>query len=337
MSRGDEKPLLANAGRGFERLTPGGAIMRSIILMLAAIVAVGTARAQIPNHGFEDWRTIAQHIGPEVWNSATSLFDSSGTYTPVTRSSDHYPPSIGSYSVRISNDTSRWKNLSPPAAFLGWGFLTSAGVDDRPLFPVHGHPTTLRGYYKFEPQNDDTLNISVFLYKNGVEIAMGKFQSSVPQAVWTSFTVPIGAYSEADSGRITLAASNEPKNETSGPRGNSVLYVDNISFDSLIVSGIPPGEQTVPDRAELLPNYPNPFNPETRVVWIMDQRGATNVTVHDLLGRVVSVLADGDFGPGPHEVVFRSHVSDGGASTGVYLCRLTAGGRTQVRTMVLLK
>jgi hypothetical protein len=56
------------------------------------------------------------------------------------------------------------------------------------------------------------------------------------------------------------------------------------------------------------------------------------LAVYDLLGREVAVLVNGMVEPGSHEVAF-----DGsGLSSGLYFCRLQAGGFMQTRKMVLL-
>ena len=141
--------------------------------------------AQIPNNGFENWTTVNNCSEPTNWHSLYSLMDSSGTYCSVTQSTDHYPTSMGNYSVRIANDTALWN----AGNIVGWGILTSTKQNDKPLFPIIGHPVSLSGYYKFFPKNGDTMNIAFHLYKNGVEITNGKLRSSVLAANWTPFQV----------------------------------------------------------------------------------------------------------------------------------------------------
>lgn len=308
--------------------------MRTLtISIIAAAVGVGTAAAQIPNNGFENWRTVNQVIEPASWYGPYSLIDSSGTYSAVSRSTDHYPASVGSYSVRIANDTSLWKSLSPPASFLGWGFLTSTQAGDRPLFVVQGHPSSLRGYYKFIPQNGDTMNITVFLYKDGNEVASGLIRSAVEQASWTSFTVAISSYTAADSARISLTAANEPKEGKTGPRGNSVLYVDNLSFDNLIVSDVSWSDDAYPESAALLQNYPNPFNPTTEIRYQTSEVSHVRLTVHDLLGREVAVLVDEERPSG----YCTARWDASGVPSGVYFYTIRAGPFVQTKRMVMIK
>ncbi len=226
-------------------------------LFVLVVIAIETF-SQIPNNGFENWTKVGNCIEPTAWHSMYSIFDSTGDYCPVIRSTDHYPTSVGSYSVMISNDTARWHKGS----FLGWGILTSTEGNDRPLFPIKGHPVSLCGYYKYFPKNGDTMAINIYLYKNGIQVTDGHFLSHTIASNWTSFSFSFSntLYSSVDSARITMSAAMEPKNGSLGPLGNSILYVDNLSFDSLITSS-PTSLSELPTKNTFFYLYPNPaFN-----------------------------------------------------------------------------
>ncbi|WP_456427546.1 SdrD B-like domain-containing protein [Rhodocaloribacter sp.] len=89
----------------------------------------------------------------------------------------------------------------------------------------------------------------------------------------------------------------------------------------------------LPDTYELDQNYPNPFNPTTTIAFGLPEAGPVRLTVFDLLGRRVAVLADGWFEAGRHALPFNARNLAGGA----YLYRLRTPGRTLTRTMVLMK
>jgi hypothetical protein len=82
--------------------------------------------------------------------------------------------------------------------------------------------------------------------------------------------------------------------------------------------------------------YPNPFNAETNVGWRMKDGGWVKVSVMDILGREVEVLADGEFAPGVHTVRWNA----GGRASGLYLfivdCRLASGDYRRVTRKVVL-
>jgi hypothetical protein len=90
---------------------------------------------------------------------------------------------------------------------------------------------------------------------------------------------------------------------------------------------------SVPVAFGLDQNYPNPFNPSTEIAYRVPGSGPVRVSVHDLLGREIAVLVDEAKSPGTHEVTFDAS----GLPSGVYLCRLSAGGRSEARRMLLVK
>ncbi len=96
------------------------------------------------------------------------------------------------------------------------------------------------------------------------------------------------------------------------------------------VSGAPP---KLPVSMVLEQNYPNPFNSGTVIRFALPAAGALRLEVFDLLGRRVVVLAEGRREAGLHQAAFDAGV----LANGVYLCRLTGGGSTQTRKMLLLK
>ena len=88
-----------------------------------------------------------------------------------------------------------------------------------------------------------------------------------------------------------------------------------------------------PRTIELYQNYPNPFNAETVIRFHMPRSENVKVSVYDLYGREVVVLAEGTVDAGVHQVRFDAL----GLSAGVYFCRLQAEGAVQTRKLLLLK
>ncbi len=83
----------------------------------------------------------------------------------------------------------------------------------------------------------------------------------------------------------------------------------------------------------LFQNFPNPFNPSTIIGFHISVPVHATLKVYDVLGREVATLVEGFLGPGDHTVEWHA---DSFAS-GVYYCRMTAGGFTGARKIVLLK
>jgi hypothetical protein len=85
-----------------------------------------------------------------------------------------------------------------------------------------------------------------------------------------------------------------------------------------------------PQDVQLLPAWPNPFNPVTRLAWTQREAGPVQLELFNLAGGRVARLAEGVHAAGRHEVSWEA----AGQASGCYLLRLEAAG--QVRTGKLL-
>jgi Spherulation-specific family 4/Secretion system C-terminal sorting domain len=99
------------------------------------------------------------------------------------------------------------------------------------------------------------------------------------------------------------------------------------------VSGVERAHFRGPAQFELLQNYPNPFNPTTNTQYTLPTREYVTLKVYNILGEEIATLFSGQRAAGNYVATFDA----GKYSSGVYFCRITAGGFTEVRKMVLLK
>lgn len=83
----------------------------------------------------------------------------------------------------------------------------------------------------------------------------------------------------------------------------------------------------------LLGNYPNPFNPTTQIRYQLSVAGHVRLTVFDILGRQIAVLTEGSQPAGHHDITFDASR----LTSGVYLYRLDANGRSFTKTFLLVK
>jgi len=89
----------------------------------------------------------------------------------------------------------------------------------------------------------------------------------------------------------------------------------------------------IPEKFELAQNFPNPFNPVTKIDYSIPRGEEVSLKVYDLVGREVATLQSGYQGPGNYTASF-----DGGKfPSGVYYYRLEAGSTMLTGKMTLIK
>ena len=80
-------------------------------------------------------------------------------------------------------------------------------------------------------------------------------------------------------------------------------------------------------------NFPNPFNPTTRINYTVPARTNVKLRVYDLLAQMVAELANGTHEAGRYEVTF-----DGSnLPSGAYFYKLEAGSYIEVKKLLLVK
>lgn len=116
-------------------------------------------------------------------------------------------------------------------------------------------------------------------------------------------------------------------------------YIDDVNVQEInapvAVSG---NKTTLPLTAQLLPNYPNPFNPSTTIPVELAQQGRIQVSIYNLRGQQVAVLLSGVKAAGHYSLLWDG-TNDRGelVSSGVYFIQLQTRNKTMIRKMTLLR
>ena len=99
----------------------------------------------------------------------------------------------------------------------------------------------------------------------------------------------------------------------------------------------------IPAETELLPNYPNPFNPETWIPYRLAEDAFVTLTIYDGSGRIVRSLDVGHQVAAIYESRSKAIYWDGRngfgeqVASGLYFYHLSAGDYSATRRMVILK
>ena len=97
-------------------------------------------------------------------------------------------------------------------------------------------------------------------------------------------------------------------------------------------------EVTAPATFELSQNFPNPFNPETKIRFQLPEAGRVVFKVYDILGREVRTLLNGERNAGFHTIVWDANDNSGRkVGSGSYYYRLEFQGSKKMGSMLLLK
>jgi hypothetical protein len=102
-------------------------------------------------------------------------------------------------------------------------------------------------------------------------------------------------------------------------------------FLTVIVNDV--RETGAPTGFALAQNYPNPFNPTTTIAYRIPSASHVSLVVYDVLGREVASLVNEMEQAGPHSAAFDASA----LAAGMYIARLTSGGRQLHMKMLLVK
>ncbi len=83
--------------------------------------------------------------------------------------------------------------------------------------------------------------------------------------------------------------------------------------------------------------YPNPFNSSTSITITLPDITNINATVHDILGRQVALIANGNYTAGSYRLTWNGQAGYMDAASGVYFIRISGGHENSVQKVVLLK
>ncbi|MBN2424494.1 MAG: T9SS type A sorting domain-containing protein [Calditrichaceae bacterium] len=140
----------------------------------------------------------------------------------------------------------------------------------------------------------------------------------------------------------TLKGSGEEYVDTSVVVGQTYTYrvkayKDSMGSEysneaSLLYTGINEIKE-IPIQYELSQNFPNPFNPATKIKLSLLTAGFTKIIVYDLVGREIRTLVNKELRAGYHEVVFDGR----NLPSGIYFYKVQSGNFSAVKKMVLMK
>lgn len=106
-----------------------------------------------------------------------------------------------------------------------------------------------------------------------------------------------------------------------------------VLFNQWVTTKIQVLDALVPDKFEVIGNYPNPFNPKTTIRYSVPVDGIITLRIFDLLGQEIETLVGEYHKSGTYEISWDAS----GAASGVYVCVLSSGVASAVHKLVLAR
>jgi hypothetical protein len=116
--------------------------------------------------------------------------------------------------------------------------------------------------------------------------------------------------------------------ETSDPDTTPILYDIILSWDPVSIED---STEPIPSEISLLPIAPNPVAGSPVIRFGLPEPASVDISIFDLLGRLVSDVHGDEYSPGYHDVLL------GDLSPGVYFCRMISGDFTATQRFVVIE
>jgi serine protease AprX len=253
-------------------------------------------------------------------------------------------------------------NSNSPDNLMGWGVIdaqlsvdSARKLDTEPPMIIHTQPFT-------STSDTGVITMKAVIKDNGIirnwtnEAPLLYYRKSTNGGInWTAYTAVNYNYTNLDSFFFPISG-NSP--------GTSVEYyfaAQDIALPVPLVSTLPAGgsgvnppgttpppagfiynivpigiksnSNEIPAVFRLYNNYPNPFNPLTRIKFDIPKTSFTKLIVFDILGREITSLVEQELKPGTYGVEWDAS----NYPSGVYFYKLISRDFTETKKMVLVK
>lgn len=111
------------------------------------------------------------------------------------------------------------------------------------------------------------------------------------------------------------------------------IYSAPWSFRSRLTGNINMMSEIIPSDYKLFSNYPNPFNPTTKIKFDLPKSSFVKINVFDITGKMINEIVNMNLNAGSYETEFNGS----NLSSGIYYYRIEAGNFVETKKMILIK
>ena len=289
----------------------------------------------------DSWTMGVFNGGAEDVAGWMDWYGGNGNYTRITDEEAH----TGSYSVimyqddDLSTDQSELVYYSQPYPIeAGAWYKVGAWVKTEKV-----NTTDMGEFTYVSTENvDGGINICFFTHGGNIETSwsdQGDRFIYVDQRDSTTGWRHYEAVHQAQDDATGISVRARFNNWVTG-----TAYFDDFSVVKMVVAGTgglepEPGQTAkVADKYMLLRNYPNPFNPETTIEYVLPNRSQVSLTVYNILGQHLRTLTNTVQVAGTYKMVWDARNENGELMpSGVYLYVLSTNERQITKKMVLMR
>ncbi len=267
-----------------------------------------------------------------TWISAGASFL---TIIPADTNNSGYPSAPGSTYAISGQALSGLSIAQDSSLYLAWNYSVTAGtttsnaqalgIDD--FFIDNALPVELTSFTSTVNENKVTLKWTTATEVNNYGFEIQRLLVNSQRSAWENIGFVQGN-----------GNSNSPKNytfidEPSG--GKEFRYrLKQIDFNGAFeYSEIVDAILENVSEFKLDQNFPNPFNPSTKISYTIPIKTNVKLHVYNLLAQMVAELANGIQEAGRYEVTFDGN----NLPSGVYFYKLEAGNYAEVKKLLLVK
>ena len=292
----------------------------TIIISVLFALSIRTYSQIIPNYGFETWVNYVDsgdcstpHLvypTPDHWKGSLGYNCLQYDYS-FTKNNESYPAGTGQYSLMIKPDIANGvrgvaiSNIHPDP-MTNW--------TPKPSFAINYRPSSLCLYYKYLPYGGDTIICEVFFYKNGTVIGNPVFGTTQTISSWTPLQFPMTYLTSdvPDSATIILLTGAFIQHS------ESILYVDNLNFDSFITAV---NEKKFNNEISFYPNPANDF-----ICFNNLKSSGLTINIYNVVGEIVKT-----------EIVNQNNqkVNINDLTNGVYLVAVKSNEQTEIKKLII--
>jgi hypothetical protein len=244
-----------------------------LLSSLALCLFMNVAYGQIPEGGFDNLTSSGGCSQPTGWNTVNGTTGALGLCTAESETNNPYS---GFAALKITSEFFFFAaQVIPGIVSNGNIDIQSQGVTGG--IPFTERPTAFKGWYRAEPENNDTYSMIAVLINenNGDTVGAAIFEDNTTVSNWTEFNVPVDYFTQDIP---TLLQINLFASDPQNPQNGSTVYFDELDYESLTV-----GLQE--NDAANINVYPNPAVDD--VFFNIGAYETARVNIYNVLGTSV--------------------------------------------------